>query len=362
MPTAPSFWWKKRSMAGFALAPLGYLYGRLARRRMAEAGTDVTVPVICVGNLVAGGAGKTPTALALAEFARKSGFRVGFLTRGYLGCEPGPVLVAKSVHTVAEIGDEAFLLAAAAPTVVSVDRLAGAKLLARLGVDLIIMDDGFQNPSLVKDLSLIVIDAVRGIGNGRVLPAGPLRAPLFDQVRRADAIIILGSGPGDKSVRTAARAGLPVIRAHFEPVRKRGFRRSAYLAFAGVGNPSKFYDTLRSAGAQVAEMMDFPDHHVFTDADCETIIKRCRENGFVPITTDKDRIRLTGRSGPPADLAAICETFPVRVVFDEPKRVVSLIEGTVAGHQGVLRRPPPQPERSIESARRSEASASRYGS
>lgn len=357
-PRTPRFWWKRYSPTGFALAPLGYLYGRVARRKMAGSGTEVSVPVVCVGNLVAGGAGKTPTALALAEFARQSGFRVGFLTRGYLGSERGPVLVSKSVHTVADIGDEAFLLAAVAPTVVSVDRLAGAKLLARLGVDLIIMDDGFQNPSVVKDLSLVVIDAERGIGNGRVLPAGPLRAPLFDQIRCADAIIILGIGPGDQSVRTAARAGLPVIRARLDPVRKRGFRRTPYLAFCGLANPAKFYATLRSAGVQVPVTMDFPDHHVFTDAECEAILKRCREDNLVPITTDKDRIRLAGRSGPAEHLSTICETFPVRVVFDEPKRVVSLIEGTVAGHRGILRRPPSQADRLMESSRRSEASAS----
>lgn len=359
MPTrTPKYWWRTYSPIAFALAPLGYLYGRAARRRMRRTGTGVSVPVVCVGNLVAGGAGKTPTALALAELGRQSGFRIGFLSRGYLGCERGPILVSKTAHSVAEVGDEAFLLAAAAPTVVSVDRLAGAKLLARLGVDLIIMDDGFQNPSLVKDLSLVVIDAGRGIGNGRVLPAGPLRAPLFDQIRRADAIIILGSGPGDQSVRAAARAGLPVIRARLEPVRKRGFRRSPYLAFAGLANPAKFYETLRSAGAQVSETRDFPDHHAFTDAECEALVKRCRENNLVPITTDKDRVRLAGRTGPAAELATLCETFPVRVVFEEPKRVVSLIEGVVAGHQDVLRRPPPQPERLMESSRRSEASAS----
>ena len=175
---APAFWWRRRSLAGLALSPLGSAYGRVSGRRMAAGpGVSVGVPIICVGNLVIGGAGKTPTAIEVANVCRQLRLNPGFLSRGYGGREAGPVLVSHAIHTASDVGDEPLLLARHAPTVVAADRPSGAKLLASIGVDVIIMDDGFQNPSLAKDLSLIVIDAARGIGNGFIFPAGPLRGP-----------------------------------------------------------------------------------------------------------------------------------------------------------------------------------------
>ena len=169
--------------AGLALAPLGAVYGQISGRLMARAGVTVELPVICVGNLVVGGAGKTPTALEVASVCRKLRLNPGFLTRGYGGKESGPLCVSPAIHTAAEVGDEALLLAQFAPTVVAADRPSGAKLLARLGADVVVMDDGFQNASLSKDLTLVVIDGARGIGNGWSFPAGPLRAPLVAQMR-----------------------------------------------------------------------------------------------------------------------------------------------------------------------------------
>ena len=336
--TAPEFWWLRRSLAAYALAPLGAAYGRAAARRMMAPGVSVDLPVICVGNLVVGGAGKTPTAVALAAICKKLNLRPGFLLRGYGGTERGPLVVNRSVHRAAEVGDEALLLARHAMTVVAADRPAGARLLSRLGVDLIVMDDGLQNPSLKKDLSLVVVDAARGVGNGFVFPAGPLRAPLAAQIRRTDALVVLGTGPGGPAVRLAARAGLPILRGHIEPLRRRGLRRTAYLAFAGIADPEKFYAALRGAGAEVAETRDFPDHHLFTEAECEAILADAARLDLTPITTEKDMMRLLGRTGAAERLSTAAETFPVRTRFEEPRRIAALIMDTVTGFDGAYRR------------------------
>jgi tetraacyldisaccharide 4'-kinase len=339
-PKAPHFWWQRRSLAGIALAPAGFLYGQVAARRMAGEGVSVPVPVICVGNLVLGGAGKTPTALEIANTCRKLRLAPGFLTRGYRGRESGPVVVSLSSHTALDVGDEALLLAQYAPTVVSAERPSGARLLASLGVDVVIMDDGFQNPSLRKDLSLIVVDANRGIGNGLVFPAGPLRAPVAAQIRKAGALVVLGDGSGGNSIRIAARAGRPVLRARLEAVRRRGLKRRPYLAFAGIADPSKFYAALEAGGATVMHSMDFADHHVFTDAECEMILAQAKARDLVPITTEKDRVRLIGRGEAAERLAAATETFPVAVRFDEPRRLLALVSDAIAAHGSAYRREP----------------------
>jgi tetraacyldisaccharide 4'-kinase len=303
-----------------------------------QAGAEVGVPVICVGNLVLGGAGKTPTAIHVAKICRELGWAPGFLSRGYRGREIGPVAVSAAAHRAEDVGDEPLLLARHAPTVVSVDRPAGAKLLASLGVEVVIMDDGFQNPSLEKDLSLLVVDAGRGIGNGFVFPAGPLRASLAAQIRRADALIILGDGNAGAGVRAAARAGLPILRARVAAVRRRGLKQSPYLAFAGISDPAKFYRALASTGAEIAHTLSFPDHHPFSDAECEAILAEAMHRNLLPITTEKDLMRLSGRGGAAERLAAATEVFPIRVRFDEPRRLRVLIADAVAAHDGVYRR------------------------
>lgn len=337
---APDFWWRRGHPAGLALAPVGALYGLAAGHRLGRPGARVDVPVVCVGNLVVGGAGKTPTALEIAGICRKMGLNPGFLTRGYRGRERGPLVVTLGVQTVHDVGDEALLLAQYAPTVVSVDRPAGAKLLASLGADVVVMDDGFQNTALEKDLSIVVVDSDRGIGNGLVLPAGPLRAPLAAQIRRADALLVLGGGQAAKGVRLAARAGLPILRGHTEPIRRRGLKRKPYLAFAGIGDPSKFRASLEAAGATVGLMMEFPDHHLFTHEECATILREAKLRNLVPITTEKDRVRLNMSGEAAAELAAATETFPVRVRFEEPKRIAALIADAVAGRASVYRHAP----------------------
>jgi tetraacyldisaccharide 4'-kinase len=261
------------------------------------------VPVICVGNFVVGGAGKTPTALALARIAKGRGLRPGFLTRGYGGSETGPALVELTPDAAARYGDEAPLLAAVAPTVVAADRVAGARRLLDERIDLIIMDDGFQNPGLAKSFVFAAADAGVGIGNGEVMPAGPLRAPLGPQLRRAGALVVIGDGDAaDPLIRAAARAGRQTLRATLKPLRIREWRKDPILAFAGIGRPEKFFATLAGIKAPVARTMAFPDHHRYADADIEKLLDLATAEKLRLVTTEKDLLRLRGQPGAAARL------------------------------------------------------------
>jgi len=290
------------------------------------------VPVVCVGNFVVGGAGKTPTCLALVKLARGRGLKPGYLTRGYGGRAKGPLLVDPATHDASLVGDEPLLLAAAAPTVVSGDRAAGARLLLAEGVDLIIMDDGFQNPTLAKDLSLVCVDGGVGVGNGMVIPSGPLRAPLAVQLRQADALVVIGEGErSDPVIRAAARAGRPVLRATLKPSRVREWRKEPVLAFAGIGRPEKFFASLREAGASVTLGIPFPDHHRFTEADAAGLLEQADAGKLRLVTTEKDKVRLAGLEG--GSLAMLREkatVFEVTLAFDNPAAVAAMIDAVVA--------------------------------
>jgi tetraacyldisaccharide 4'-kinase len=288
------------------------------------------VPVICVGNFVVGGAGKTPTAIAIARMARGRGLKVGLLASGYGGSETGPLVVDPSRHGAERVGDEALLLAAAATTVIARDRAAGARWLAAEGVDLIVMDDGFQNPSVAKDLALVVVDSGAGIGNGRVMPAGPLRAPLGPQLRRADALLVVGGGTAaEPVVRAAARAGRPIIHGRIRPMKVRAWRKEPLLAFAGIGRPEKFFATLTEARAPVARTMSFPDHHRYSEAEAAELIAAADTEKLRLVTTEKDRIRLAGRSGKAGELYQRAEAVEVILEFENPSAVAEMIDEAV---------------------------------
>lgn len=284
------------------------------------------VPVICVGNFVVGGAGKTPTAIALAKVARRHGLKPGFLAPGYGGSESGPLVVDPEVHGPEMVGDEPLLLAAAGPTCIGRDRAASARVLLEQGVTVIIMDDGFQNPTLAKDVSIVCVDAGAGVGNGYVMPAGPLRAPVAFQLRRADALVVIGEG--DRAaplIRAAARTGRATQRAQLVPVRIREWRRAPLLAFAGIGRPEKFFDSLRAIGATVAKTVVFPDHHRFTAAEAARLIAEADAEGLMLVTTEKDLVRLSGEGGVLADLRERAEAFPVVLEFENPAAIDDLI-------------------------------------
>jgi len=268
----PAFWAAGPDHpAARCLAPLGAAYGALVARRMDRPGARAGCPILCLGNFTLGGAGKTPAALALAAVLADLGRTPAFLSRGYGGRTAGPVQVDLARHDADAVGDEPLLLARRAPTVVSRDRPAGAALCRALGADTIVMDDGLQNPSLVKDLSLAVIDGPAGLGNGLPVPAGPLRAPLDRQWRHVAGLILVGDGaPGEAVARAAEARGLPVHRARL--VRETDdLAGRRCLAFAGIGRPDKFFATLAEAGAVIAATRPFPDHHRYRAGELATL-------------------------------------------------------------------------------------------
>lgn len=334
MRSAPSFWWRdRRNPIAFGLAPASALYGRLSGWRMNRpARASAPVPVICVGNFVVGGAGKTPTAMALARIARSRGLKPGFLTRGYGGEEAGPLMVDPAKYGPEQVGDEALLLADVAPTAVARDRPSGAALLATSGVDFIIMDDGFQNPSLAKDFSFVVVDAEVGIGNGMVIPSGPLRAPLKDQFRRVDALVVIGEGEAaDPLIRAAARAGRAIVRAHLQPVRVKEWQKAPLLAYAGIGRPQKFFASLAGIQAPVAKTTAFPDHHRYTETDAERLIAHAEAAGLRLVTTEKDMARLAGATGAVGRLRERSTAFAVGVRFENSVAVGEMISEVAHG-------------------------------
>jgi tetraacyldisaccharide 4'-kinase len=294
------------------------------------------VPVICVGNFVVGGAGKTPTALAIARLARSRGLKAGFLASGYGGKASG-VLLVKPGDSATLVGDEPLLLAAVAPTVIGRDRAAAARRLLEEGVDLIVMDDGFQNPRLAKDLSLVVVDAAVGIGNGMVFPSGPLRAPLAPQLARADALVVIGEGEAaEPLIRAAARAGRQTQRARLKPLHAREWQKSGpILAFAGIARPEKFFESLAEVKAPVADRMGFPDHHYYTEEEAERLIAHADAAGLRLVTTAKDRARLAGSGGSRGRLHDRAEALEVALEFENQTAIVEMIAEIV--HRVALR-------------------------
>lgn len=290
MPRAPEFWAEgAASIWPALLAPLSALYGLGNRiNRALTRPEDAGLPVISVGNLVAGGAGKTPTALALAKRLRALGHRPHFLTRGYGGGEAGPLRVEPARHDAAAVGDEALLLAEAAPTWVARRRIEGARAAKAAGATLVIADDAHQTYALARRLSFVVVDAAYGFGNGHLLPAGPLRESIAEGLARADAIILIGDGAGP-----ALPASIPTFRARLEPDADQAaaLKGKAVYAFAGIARPEKFFATLERLGAQVLGRESFPDHAPYTPDRIMRLVEAAHKAKAEPVTTLKDWAR-----------------------------------------------------------------------
>lgn len=290
--TAPAFWYAPPGAAAGILQPLTPLYdaARRLRRRITHP-YKASVPVICVGNLTVGGGGKTPAAIALMNVIRAANpsLRPCFLTRGYGGTLKGPVLIDPRLHDSRLAGDEPLLLIRTAPVIVAANRGAGAKYAQSHGFDLIVMDDGLQNPALHQDVKCVAIDAASGFGNGMTLPAGPLREPLGEGLARADAFIVTGTAPGPAlpPEKPAFRATLTVRPGAVPPQGGQPF-----IAFCGIARPEKFRDTLREQGLDIAAFHAFPDHCRFTAADLARLTKEAEEKKARLITTEKDAVRL----------------------------------------------------------------------
>ncbi len=317
MPRTPAFWYRPPALTARLLAPAASLYTWAASARYRRhIPRQAPVPVICVGNLTLGGAGKTPVVIAILELLAFEGMQAHALSRGYGGRLRGPVAVDPRQHEAADVGDEPLLLARHAPCVVARDRLAGAEAAAQAGAALLVMDDGFQNPSLLKDVSLLVIDGAVGFGNGRIFPAGPLREPLCEGFARADAVVLVGE---DRcGIRDILPPGLPVFGAVIEadyPAMPAG----ALLAFAGIGRPEKFYATLREGGAELAAIQDFPDHHPYSARDMEKLATQAHRLRARLITTEKDRVRI------PLHYRAEVAALPIRTVFADAAGLLALL-------------------------------------
>ena len=315
----PAFWHRPSSWKSHLLRPLAALYGAVAAKRLQREGLDAGIPVICVGNYHVGGAGKTPTVLALAKLLRDLGELPVVLSRGYGGKLHGPVKVDPERHLASDVGDEPLMLSAALPVVIARDRAAGVALAKSQGASVILMDDGFQNPAVTKDATLIVIDSARGLGNGRVIPAGPLRAPLSPQLARTDALVVVGDGEAASKVAAGIAAqGKPVLPAQLMPddASVAALRGKRVLAFAGIGDPARFFNTLRASGVDVVTGRAFADHHPFRESEIEDLAAEAKRDALTLVTTEKDLARLRGGEGMLPSAQAIVP-FKVTLEFED---------------------------------------------
>lgn len=314
----PKFWSDDNGLSEL-LVPAAFVWNAATRARMAlRKPWRAPVPVVCVGNLVVGGAGKTPLAIALARHLIATDRNPHFLSRGYGGREYGPIQVDLQHHDARQVGDEPLLLAAVAPTWVASNRPAGARMACAAGADLIIMDDGFQNPSLAKDISVLAVDGGYGFGNRRVMPAGPLRERLSSGLARADAAVVIGTDA------TGALNGIqhycPVHKAHLMPYPDYAITGKSVFAFAGIGRPEKFYATLRQIGCTVVATKDFPDHHRYAPQQIMQLCEKAAALGAIPVTTEKDYVRL------PDEAKAMVHALRVELEWADPKALDQIFQ------------------------------------
>lgn len=316
MMREPWFWRSKSLTARIvsqAISPLSFAYDAAQRTRWNLTHPHKPpAPVICIGNASLGGEGKTPFAIMLGEMLEREGVNYCFLTRGYGGRLPGPVHIDASKHSVADVGDEALLLSRNAPTWTARDRIAGAQAAAENGVDVILMDDGFQNPKLAKTLSILLFGGDATIGNGRVFPAGPLREPFARALARADLVVFTGDDPD-----AGIAKGKPTIRAKLEPINPPPPQK--IVAFSGIGKPQKFFALLAETGFDVAAKVDFPDHHFFTEHQINALRSLAKKNKATLITTEKDFVRLSD------EMQEDILTFPIAMRVDKPEILRRLV-------------------------------------
>lgn len=293
---APGFWWRAPDHPGLLprlLSPLGWLYAAGTARRLRQPSYKPKVPVICVGNLTAGGAGKTPTVIALIERLTARGRKVHVVSRGYGGSLEGPLRVGETRHSAEEVGDEPLLLSAFAPVWVARDRAAGVRAAETSGAEVILMDDGFQNPAVKPSLSLVVVDAARGFGNGRCIPAGPLREPVPTGLVRADLVLSIGDPAAQAQFDATWPLALPRLRGALHPLRMgMDWKDERLLAFAGIADPARFFATLRAEGAELVRGEALADHEMLSETLLRRLEAEAAAAGAQLVTTEKDAARL----------------------------------------------------------------------
>lgn len=321
----PGWWYDERAHAvPRMLAPLSLLYGFVAGRRLRrQPAYRSRLPVICIGNFTAGGSGKTPFTAYVCRWFAERGRRPAILTRGYGGSSRGPIWVGDA-DDASLVGDEALLLARVAPTVMSRDRGKGAQLIEadERGFDVIVMDDGYQNRSLAKSLSLVLVSARRGLGNGQVIPSGPLRAPLEAQISDAGAIVVIDGVPPSGlderrrlSSAFAAMTAAPILEARIEPVGSDHLKGKPVIAYCGIAGPERFFDTVQALGAQIRARAAFPDHHPLSESEASSLLAAARDANAMLVTTEKDIARLAKESGAREALRAASVAIPIRVAL-----------------------------------------------
>lgn len=325
----PSFWYdqkgRKQKLLSAVLAPFGRAYGWIVQKRFdLYFPVPMERPIICVGNLTAGGAGKTPVAISLAGLLQDKGYNPHFLSRGYGGAEEGPLQVNPGRDTVVDVGDEPLLLVEKAPTWVSVNRPQGAQAAFDTGANMVIMDDGFQNPVIYKDFSLVVVDGAVGFGNKRIFPAGPLREPVPFGLGRAHAVVIVGDDTSGCLADIRRHADIPVLNATLKPAPSNPdlFGKVVY-AFAGIGRPDKFKESLIAAGAVIEGWGSYPDHFAYEEEDLKELMASAETRGAVVVTTAKDHVRL------PASLKPKVQVFSVAIEWQNPDEILQLIEAAL---------------------------------
>lgn len=295
---APGFWWRPPARPGLLprlLSPLGWLYAAGTARRLRQSGYTSQIPVICVGNLTAGGAGKTPTVIALIERLAARGHKVHVVSRGYGGRLTGPLRVEEARHTAEAVGDEPLLLSAFAPVWVAKDRAAGVRAAEAAGARVILMDDGFQNPAVMPSLGLVVVDAARGFGNGRCIPAGPLREPVATGLARAELMLTIGDAAAQTKFDAAwGPIATPRLRGQLEPLQMgMDWKGERVLAFAGIADPSRFFATLRAEGAELVRGEALGDHEALSETLLRRLEAEAAATGAQLVTTEKDAARLS---------------------------------------------------------------------
>ncbi|MBW7920915.1 MAG: tetraacyldisaccharide 4'-kinase [Rubellimicrobium sp.] len=324
---APRFWFRNPGLVATLLRPLGAVYGWLTARRMARTGERVAVPVISVGNINAGGTGKTPVVIALAQMLAARNVAAHVVSRGHGGSFTSPLRVNERHHHADAVGDEPLLLSAFAPAWIARDRAAGARAAVADGAGALILDDAHQNPGLAKDLSLVVVDAAVGFGNRLCIPAGPLRESVAAGLARADAVVVIGP-PDERAAFIAAEPGvqaLPVLEGELRPLPTgMPWQGLKVMAFAGIGRPEKMFATLRALGADVVRTVPLDDHQPLSLALMQRLESEAQALGARLVTTEKDAMRL------PQRLRASVLTLPVRLEFSDPAAVQALLAGVLA--------------------------------